>query len=243
LPDLYSLGEKMQYFKSLLCALLLSISFSSYSLGLTDLSDILFDDTATGIEGQLKDAKFEFDAYAALLLDAELSEHTHILVSRNRGSVLITGQASSKALRDKVQTLVLGVARVKWKEGDVNNVEPANAQICGEAARNITGNDKRKFNLKTVDECSTVNRLYNEVTIRLPLNEAQQSDDDLLRAKIVNKLLYASIIDRADAIKVVVTDGQVYLLGDQLSEKVAEQATQFVMNLEDVKKVVPLFRF
>lgn len=226
-----------------MCAFLLGVSFPSYSFGLTELSDILFEDTATGVEGQLKDAKFEFDAYAVLLLDVELNKKTHILVVRNRNSVLIAGQASTETLRNKAQELILGVARLKWKEGDVNKVEPANAKICGEAVRHVAGNERRKFNLKTAEDCSTVNRLYNEVVIRAPLNEVQQSDDSLLRASIVNKLIRASIIERAELVKVLVTDGRVYLLADKLSEQTAVHVTEFVTNVEGVTRVVPLFRF
>lgn len=232
----------MKLIRLFVCVFVLIVSCPSHSFGLADLSDILFEDTATGVEGQLKDAKFEFNAYAVLLLDVELNKETNIIVVRNRSSVLIAGQASTKALRNKAQELILGVARLKWKEGDVNNVEPANAKICGKAARHIAGNERRKFNLKTTEDCSTINRLYNEVVIRAPLNEIQQSDDDLLRSEIINKLLHASVIERSDSVSVIVTGGQVYLLGDQLSEKVAERVAQFVMALEGVKKVVPLFR-
>ena len=99
------------------------------------------------------------------------------------------------------------------------------------------------FNLKTAQECSTVNRFYNEVRVSTPISEVARSDDDLLRASIVNKLLHASIIDKAETIKVVVSDGYVYLLGDQLSQSTAQQATRFVNDMAGVEKVVPLFRF
>jgi len=233
----------MKKIKILIAVSFLLTSFSGTAFELADLSDVLFKDTATGVKGQLKDAKFEFDAYSTILLDKGLSKNVHILVARNRSSVLIAGQARTKQLREKVQRLVLGVAHVKWKEGDVNDVEPANAQVCGKGASKVSGNERRKFNLKSADECSTVNRIYNEVIVGIPLDEKQQSDDDLLRAKIVNELLYASIIENADTVKIVVTSGVVYLLGDQLAKETAEQVTKFVKDLTDVKKVIPLFRF
>jgi len=142
-----------------------------------------------------------------------------------------------------VQQLVLDVARLKWIEGDVNQVEPSNAQVCGEKASRSAANSKRRFNLKQVAECSTVNRFYNEVRISPPLSEMEQSNDDLLRATIINQLLRASIIDKAEVINVVVSDSQVYLLGDQLTQVTAQKSTVFVEGLPDVGSVVPLFRF
>lgn len=213
------------------------------AFGLSDITDRLFEDTATGIEGQLKDASFEFKVNHALLTNKAIRENAHIIVSRNRSSVLIAGQARTQALKDKVQRLVLSEAHLQWTEGDVNNVEPSNAQVCGEKASKMAANDRRKFNLKAAEECSTVNRFYNEVRVSEPMSETDQSDDDLLRATIVNKLLHAAIIERADTIKVVVTDGLVYLLGDELSQSTANNAVDFVNGLAGVEKVVPLFRF
>ena len=75
------------------------------------------------------------------------------------------------------------------------------------------------------------------------MSEIEQSDDDLLRATIVNKLLHAGVINRADSIKVAVSDAHVYLLGDQLNQKTADETKSFISDLPGVKKVVPLFRF
>jgi len=227
---------------ALLCASIL-VASSANAFNLSDISDRLFTDTATGIEGQLKDATFEFKVDSAVLRNAALRENTHILVSRNRGSVLIAGQAKTQALKDQVQALVLNTAHLKWMEGDVNNVEPSNAQVCGKKAAKSAANDRRRFNLKTAEECSTVNRFYNEVRVGTPMGEVQKSDDDLLRATILNKLLHASIIDKADTIKIVVSDKYVYLLGDQLAQGSAKNATAFVENMPEVEKVIPLFRF
>jgi len=210
---------------------------------LSDISDRLFADKATGIEGQLKDAAFEFKVDTAILREQTLRENTHILVSRNRGSVLIAGQARSQAVKDRVQRLVLNTAHLQWMEGDVNNVEPSNAQVCGKKAAKAAANERRRFNLKTAVECSTVNRFYNEVTVATPSSEIEQSDDDVLRATILNKLLHANIIDKADTIKVVVSGQQVYLLGDQLEQATADKAADYVSNIPLVGKVTPLFRF
>jgi len=157
--------------------------------------------------------------------------------------VLIAGQAETQELKEKVLRLVLSEAHLKWTQGDVNHVEPSNAQVCGKKASRMAANDRRKFNLKTAQECSTVNRFYNEVRVLAPMNEVERSDDDLLRATISNKLLHAAIINKADTIKIVVSDKYVYLLGDQLSEETAQRAAEFVSSVEGVKKVVPLFRF
>jgi len=104
-------------------------------------------------------------------------------------------------------------------------------------------NERRRFNLKTAEECSTVNRFYNEVRLSAPRGEIQQSDDELLRATILNKLLHAEIIDKADTIKVVVSDKHVYLLGDVLAPETAKKASEFVEKVPEVAKVIPLFRF
>lgn len=222
---------------------LLFLTSAAEAFEMSDITDRLFEDKATGIEGQLKDAAFEFKVNSALLRDEALRENTYIAVSRNRGSVLIAGQARTQELKQRVQRIVLNAAHLQWTQGDVNHVEPSNAQVCGQKASKKAANDKRRFNLKTVEECSTVNRFYNEVRVSTPMSETEQSDDDLLRATILNKLLHAAIIDKAETIKVVVSDNHVYLLGDQLSQSTAQQATRFVNEVAGVEKVVPLFRF
>ena len=219
------------------------VASSVSAFNLSDISDRLFADKATGIDGQLKDAAFEFKVDSTLLKNKTLRENTHILVSRNRGSVLIAGQARTQALKDQVQALVLDTANLQWMEGDVNNVEPSNAQVCGKKAAKSAANERRRFNLKTAEECSTVNRFYNEVRLSAPRGEIQQSDDELLRATILNKLLHAEIIDKADTIKIVVSDKHVYLLGDVLAPETAKKASEFVEKMPEVAKVIPLFRF
>ncbi len=224
------------------CTLLFAAT-TVHAFELSDISDRLFEDNATGIEGQLKDAAFEFKVDSALLRNKTLRQGAHIVVSRNRNSVLIAGQAATEEIKNKVLSVVLSEAHLQWTQGDVNHVEPSNAQVCGKKASKMAANDRRRFNLKTAQECSTVNRFYNEVRVSTPISEVARSDDDLLRASIVNKLLHASIIDKAETIKVVVSDGYVYLLGDQLSQSTAQQATRFVNDMAGVEKVVPLFRF
>jgi len=232
----------MKRLQSVLCALVFCTA-SADAFELSDITDRLFKDNATGIEGQLKDAAFEFKVDTALLQNDVLRNHTHIVVARNRGSVLIAGQAATQELKDKVLRLVLSEAHLQWTQGDVNHVEPSNAQVCGKKASKVAANDRRRFNLKAAEECSTVNRFYNEVRVLAPVSEIERSDDDVLRAKIVNQLLRAGIIQKADMIKVVVSDKYVYLLGDQLNKKTAEQATELVAGIKGVTTAVPLFRF
>lgn len=232
----------MKLLQAIFCASIFATS-PAKAFELSALTDRLFEDNATGVEGQLKDAAFEFNVESALMRKEKLRKNTHIIVSRNRSSVLIAGQATTQELKERVQRIVLNAAHLQWTQGDVNHVEPSNAQVCGEKASKKAANDRRRFNLKTAEECSTVNRFYNEVRVSTPMSETEQSDDDLLRATIVNQLLHAAIIDRADTIKVVVSDKYVYLLGDQLSEQTAQQATRFVEAMRGVEKVVPLFRF
>ncbi|MBV1913325.1 MAG: BON domain-containing protein [Cycloclasticus sp.] len=232
----------MKLLQAIFCASIFATT-SAQAFELSALTDRFIEDNATGVEGQLKDAAFEFNVESALLRNEMLRENTHIIVSRNRNSVLIAGQATTQELKDKVQRLVLDAAHLQWTQGDINHVEPSNAQVCGEKASKKAANDRRRFNLKTAEECSTVNRFYNEVRVSTPMSEIEQSDDDLLRATIVNQLLHAAIIDRADTIKVVVSDKYVYLLGDQLSQQTAQQAARFVEAMRGVEKVVPLFRF
>jgi len=232
----------MKPFQFIFCASLFAVT-TVHAFELSDISARLFEDNATGIEGQLKDATFEFKVDTALLRNEILRKGAHIVVSRNRSSVLIAGQAATQELKDKVLRVVLSEAHLQWTQGDVNHVEPSNAQVCGKKASKVAANDRRRFNLKTAEECSTVNRFYNEVRVSTPISEVERSDDDLLRATILNKLLHASVIDKAETIKVVVSDSYVYLLGDQLSQSTAQQATRFVNEMGGVEKVVPLFRF
>lgn len=216
---------------------------STQAFELSDITGRLFEDDATGVEGQLKDAAFEFKVDMALLRSDTLRNNTHIVVSRNRGSVLIAGQAATQALKDQVLQLVLSEAHLRWTQGDVNHVEPSNAQVCGKKVSKVAANDRRRFNLKTAEECSSVNRFYNEVRVATPVSEVERSDDDLLRATIVNQLLHAGVIQKVDTIKVVVADQYVYLLGDQLNQSSAQRATEFVSGITGVTNVVPLFRF
>lgn len=232
----------MRSIKFILCSLIFSTSTTG-AFEFSDISDRILGDNVSGVEGQIKDAEFEFEVGSAILLDETLRKNSHILVSRNRNSVLIAGQASSQELKDKVLRVVLDAAHLKWTQGDVNHVEPSNAQVCGEKASKMAANDRRRFNLKTAQDCSTVNRFYNEVRVSTPMNEIARSDDDVLRATITNKLLHAAIIDKADVIKVLVSDQYVYLLGDQLDQATAQKATTFVEGMSKAKKVVPLFRF
>jgi len=232
----------MRSIKFILCSLFFAASTAG-AFEFSDISDRVFGDNVSGVEGQIKDAEFEFEVGSAILLDETLRKNSHILVSRNRNSVLIAGQASSQELKDKVLRVVLDAAHLKWTQGDANHVEPSNAQVCGEKASKMAANDRRRFNLKTAEECTTVNRFYNEVRVSTPISEIARSDDDVLRATITNKLLHAAIIDRADRIKVLVSDQYVYLLGDQLDQARAQKATAFVQAMNNAKKVVPLFRF
>ncbi|MEO1889372.1 MAG: BON domain-containing protein [Cycloclasticus sp.] len=231
----------MKLFQCILCTLIF-VATATPAFQLSDITDSLFEDNASGIEGQLKDTAFEFKVNMALLRSDVLRNNTHIVVARNRGSVLIAGQATTQALKDKVLSLVLSEAHLQWTQGDVNHVEPSNAQVCGKKASKIAANDRRRFNLKTAEKCSTVNRFYNEVRVSAPINELERSDDDLLRATILNKLLRAGAIQKTDTIKVVVADQYVYLLGDQLSQSTAQRATEFVGDISGVSNVVPLFR-
>jgi osmotically-inducible protein OsmY len=231
--------------QSILGVTLLLAAFTVHAFEISDLSEMLFEDTATGVEGKIKDANYEFRANRAILLDKALQGRAHLLVSRNRGSVLVAGQVETQALKERALSIVLRATKLKWKEGDVNNVEPANARVCSETVSKVSiANERRRAITKTaVTECSTVNRFYNEIRVAEPLNEVQQSDDEVQRATIVSQLLHASIIDRAGVIKVVVSDGFVYLLGDELSEETAERATELVSSMPGVEKVSPLFRF
>jgi osmotically-inducible protein OsmY len=232
----------MRSMKFILCSLIFSTSTAG-AFEFSDISERIFGDNVSGVEGQIKDAEFEFEVGSAILLDETLRKNSHILVSRNRNSVLIAGQANSQELKDQVLRVVLDAAHLKWTQGDVNHVEPSNAQVCGEKASKMAANDRRRFNLKTAEECTTVNRFYNEVRVSTPISEIARSDDDVLRATITNKLLHAAIIDRADSIKVLVSDQYVYLLGDQLDQATAQKAAAFVQAMNNAKKVVPLFRF
>ena len=232
----------MRSIKFILCSLFFATTTAS-AFEFSDIGERIFGDNVSGVEGQIKDAEFEFKVGSVILLDEVLRKNSHILVSRNRNSVLIAGQASSQELKDKVLRVVLDAAHLKWTQGDVNHVEPSNAQVCGEKASKMAANDRRRFNLKTARDCSTVNRFYNEVRVSTPMSEIARSDDDVLRATITNKLLHAAIIDKADVIKVLVSDQYVYLLGDQLGQATAQKATTFVEGMSKAKKVVPLFRF
>lgn len=232
----------MRSMKFILCSLIFSTSTAG-AFEFSDISERIFGDNVSGVEGQIKDAEFEFEVGSAILLDETLRKNSHILVSRNRNSVLIAGQANSQELKDQVLRVVLDAAHLKWTQGDVNHVEPSNAQVCGEKASKMAANDRRRFNLKTAEECTTVNRFYNEVRVSTPISEIARSDDDVLRATITNKLLHAAIIDRADSIKVLVSDQYVYLLGDQLDQATAQKAAAFVQAMNNAKKVVSLFRF
>jgi len=206
---------------------------------LPDFSTLFFQDNTSEVNEQLEEAKFELKAQHAILLDESLANKVNILVSRQKNRVLITGQAETEELREKAQQLVLQAASLKWTQGAANDVEPANALVCGEAALKTSGNEKRRSNLKTAKPCSTVNQFYNEIHIAKVLSAIQQSDDDVLRASIVNQLLHKGVIERMDAVKVIVSEKRVYLLGDQIDSSTAKEMMGFVSALPGVKTVMP----
>ncbi len=225
-----------------LCATML-VTWTASAFELPSFGQYFLENKVTGEAAQLRDSTFEIDVSMAILESKPLTKGAQITVSRTGDTVLIVGQAKTAELKSRIQEIVLEAANLQWTQGDVNNVEPSNAQVCGKKAAKVAANDRRRFNLKAAEECSTVNRFYNEVEVTELMGAIEQSDDDLLRATILNQLLHARLIENAGTVKVVVSDHKAYLLGDQLTQKVAEQVTAFVNTMPTVSKVVPLFRF
>ncbi len=225
-----------------LCVTMLAACTAS-AFELPSFGQYFLKNKVTSEAAQLRDSTFEIDVSMAILESKALTKDAQITVSRTGDTVLIVGQAKTEGLKSRIQEIVLEAANLQWTQGDVNNVEPSNAQVCGKKAAKVAANDRRRFNLKTAEECSTVNRFYNEVEVTELMGAIEQSDDDLLRATILNQLLHARLIEKAGTVKVVVSDHKAYLLGSQLTESVAEQVTAFVNTVPNVSKVIPLFRF
>jgi len=225
-----------------LCATMLA-TCTANAFDLPSFSQYFLEKKVTGEAAQLRDSRFEIDVSMAILENKSLTKDAQISVSRTGDTVLIIGQAKTAELKARIQEIVLEAANLQWTQGDVNNVEPSNAQVCGKKAAKVAANERRRFNLKTAEECSTVNRFYNEVEVTELMGAIEQSNDDLLRATILNQLLHAGVIEKVDTIKVVVSDHKAYLLGNQLTQPAAEQVTTFVNTVPKVSKVIPLFRF
>jgi len=225
-----------------LCASML-VTCTASAFDLPSLGQYFLKSKITEEAAQLRDSTFEIDVSMAILESKSLTKDAQITVSRTGDTVLIVGQAKTAELKSRIQEIVLEAANLQWTQGDVNNVEPSNAQVCGKKAAKVAANDRRRFNLKTAEECSTVNRFYNEVEVTELMGAIEQSDDDLLRATILNQLLHARLIEKAGTVKVIVSDHKAYLLGSRLTQAEAEQVTAFVNTVPKVSKVIPLFRF
>ncbi len=107
--------------------------------------------------------------------------------------------------------------------------------ITGEAPTE----ELRKRAVDIVRNISSVNKIYNEVTVAAPSSFMSRSSDSAITTKVKTALFREDGIE-ATHIKVVTERGIVYLMGLLKSEE-AELATEIARKVGGVQKVVKLF--
>lgn len=84
-----------------------------------------------------------------------------------------------------------------------------------------------------------VKGVYNYLEVGKNQSATQSSKDTYITSAVKSKLLFTKSVDSND-VKVVTTDGVVYLMG-MVDEYQANKMTQAARQVSDVKRVVPLF--
>ncbi len=122
---------------------------------------------------------------------------------------------------------------------------PGNIEVTSYNARillsgqvsNAEAKDKAEAMAKQVPGVKLV---YNYLEIGKNQSATQSSKDTYITSAVKSKLLFTKNVDSND-VKVVTTNGIVYLLG-MVDEYQANKMTQAARQVSDVKRVVPLFQ-
>lgn len=92
-----------------------------------------------------------------------------------------------------------------------------------------------------VQSVSGVKRLYNEITIGMPISALTQSSDSLITSKIKTQLLASKNLNSSQ-IKIVTENGTVFMLGN-VTRSQGQTAANIASRSSGVQKVVTLFDY
>jgi len=167
----------------------------------------------------LEDWRFELDVSAMLLAEPDVARETRVEVTRFGDTILLTGEAPSATLRERVDSLVLKQAGLKRPVAGGSRAVADRTQGCG--GKQGAANARRRFNLGANRPCSPVVEdeqeagFHNQIRIRPPKSASERAADELLAAQIRRRLAvhgYAGVMD-PERLRLVVQDASVYLLG------------------------------
>ncbi len=94
---------------------------------------------------------------------------------------------------------------------------------------------------KTVNGMRNITQVHNELVVAGPTSLISRSNDGWLSTKIKTSMMASSATD-ANRIKVVTSNGVVYMLG-LLTREEAEAAVSLTRNIYGVQKIVKIFEY
>lgn len=175
-----------------------------------------------------------------MLMSLGLSACAPVMLAGFAGTALVASDRRTSGAQLEDETIELrGSARIRDALGERAhvNITSYNRQVLlsGEVA---TERDKQIVE-GLLEKLENVKSVVNELSIMQPTSLSSRSNDLLLSAKVK-----ASLVDSRDlfanAFKVVVERGTVYMMG-RVTQREATSATNVIRNVNGVNKVVRLF--
>lgn len=175
-----------------------------------------------------------------MLMSLGLSACAPVMLAGFAGTAMVASDRRTSGTQLEDETIELrGSARIRDALGERAhvNITSYNRQVLlsGEVA---TERDKQIVE-GLLEKLENVKSVVNELSIMQPASLSSRSNDLLLSAKVK-----ASLVDSRDlfanAFKVVVERGTVYVMG-RVTQREATSATNVIRNVNGVNKVVRLF--
>ncbi len=175
-----------------------------------------------------------------MLMSLGLSACAPVMLAGFAGTAMVASDRRTSGTQLEDETIELrGSARIRDALGERAhvNITSYNRQVLlsGEVA---TERDKQIVE-GLLEKLENVKSVVNELSIMQPTSLSSRSNDLLLSAKVK-----ASLVDSRDlfanAFKVVVERGTVYMMG-RVTQREATSATNVIRNVNGVNKVVRLF--
>jgi osmotically-inducible protein OsmY len=175
-----------------------------------------------------------------MLMSLGLSACAPVMLAGFAGTAMVASDRRTSGAQLEDETIELrGSARIRDALGERAhvNITSYNRQVLlsGEVA---TERDKQIVE-GLLEKLENVKSVVNELSIMQPTSLSSRSNDLLLSAKVK-----ASLVDSRDlfanAFKVVVERGTVYVMG-RVTQREATSATNVIRNVNGVNKVVRLF--
>jgi len=175
-----------------------------------------------------------------MLMSLGLSACAPVMLAGFAGTAMVASDRRTSGAQLEDETIELrGSARIRDALGERahGNITSYNRQVLlsGEVA---TERDKQIVE-GLLEKLENVKSVVNELSIMQPTSLSSRSNDLLLSAKVK-----AALVDSRDlfanAFKVVVERGTVYVMG-RVTQREATSATNVIRNVNGVNKVVRLF--